>query len=170
MTSIIRFDTIQNTIGTTVATINQAGSISIPGTVVQMVDYKYPSLNDNYTLIADATEYLTPITITITPKFANSKLVIHAEGQCRYVNAIGVTAGLKRDGNVINGSINFGSLNFSYKGDTVNHHTQMVVNTSVIAGSTSPTTFTYWLKPYSGTAEWNQGWGNNYIQVWEIAQ
>lgn len=141
-----------------------------PGQVLQFVDYKYPSLNDNYTTIADGTEYLTPVTISITPKFSTSKLVIHSELQTRFIAAPGMTSGIKRDGTIINGSYNYSSLNFLYKAGGTNHHFQIVCNTSVLAGSTSQTTFTAWLKPYGGTGEWNQGWGNNYIQVWEIAQ
>lgn len=141
-----------------------------PGSVVQMVDYKYPSTSDTYTTIADGTSYQTPISVTITPKFSTSKLVIHSEAQCRFVAAYGIIGQLKRDGSYIGGSINNNSLFFMYKGDAVNHHIQVHCNTSVTAGSVAPTTFTMFVQPYAGTGEFNSGWGNNYIQVWEIAQ
>jgi len=169
MTSTMRFDKWENSLGGGNVSL-ESGNFYSPGSVIQVVDYKYPSLNDNYTVISSGVEYLTPVTITMTPKFANSKLIVHSEVQSRFIQAFGMTAGIKRDGVNLNGSLNFGSLNFIYKDSSVNHHFQMVCNTSVIAGSTEPTTFTAWLKPYSGTGEWNQGWGNNYIQVWEIAQ
>lgn len=146
------------------------GPVYEPGNVVQFVDYRYPSTADNYTTISGGTAFQTPISVTIIPKFANSKLVIHAEAQTRTIAGFGTTLAVKRDGNYINGSVNYNSLNFFYKGDSVNHHMQMFGNTSVIAGSTSATTFTVWITPYSDTGEWNTGWGNNYIQVWEIAQ
>lgn len=151
-------------------TVPSGHKLHVPGTVVQFVDYKYPSLNDNYTTISADTEFVTPISVSITPKFSNSKLVIHSEAQSRFVNAYGMSGGLKRDGVVVPGGYNRSDFNFIYKGDQVNHHFQVVCNTSVSAVSTSSTTFTMWLKPYAGTGEWNEGWGNNYIQVWEIAQ
>ena len=153
-----------------ITNVSGGSAIYLPGSVVQFVDYKYPSVSDSYTTISGGTAYQTPISVTITPKFATSKLVIHAEAQTRTVAGYGTTLGIKRDGTYINGSLNYNSLDFFYKGDSVNHHKQMIGNTSVIAGSTSATTFTVWITPYSDTGEWNTGWGNNYIQVWEIAQ
>lgn len=153
-----------------VTNLGGTGSIYLPGSVVQFVDYKYPSTSDTYVTISGGTAYQTAISVTITPKFATSRLVIHAEAQTRTVAGFGTTLGIKRDGVYINGSINYNSLDFFYKGDSVNHHKQMIGNTSVLANSTAATTFTVWITPYSDTGEWNTGWGNNYIQVWEIAQ
>jgi hypothetical protein len=159
MASILRFDQWQST----------SGSNYNP--VVQYVDYRLPSTSDGYTTIADGTYYNTGISVTITPKFATSKLVIRTQAQCRFVAALGITGQIKRDGNFISGgSVNLNSLYFMYKGDTVNHHTQVVCDMSVIAGSTSATTFTMFVAPYGGTGEHATGWGNNFIQIWEIAQ
>jgi hypothetical protein len=158
----VRTAGIRNTAGT--------GSAYNPGSVVQFVDFRLPSTSDSYTVIAQDTAFQTPISVTITPRFANSKLVIHGEAQTRTIAGQGTTLAIRRDGTVINGSINFGSLNFFFKNDSANHHLQMAGNTSVIAGNTSATTFTVWIAPYGGSGEWNTGWGTNYIQVWEIAQ
>jgi hypothetical protein len=158
----VRTAGIRNTAGT--------GSAYNPGSVVQFVDFRLPSVSDSYTNIAADTAFQTPISVTITPRFANSKLVVHGEAHTRSIAAIGTTLAIRRDGTVINGSLNYGSLNFFYKSDAVNHHLQMAGNTSVIAGNTSATTFTVWITPYAGIGEWNTGWGTNYIQVWEIAQ
>lgn len=145
-----------------------SGANLFSGSVVQMVDYIIPSTNDTYVSIADATNYDTPVSLSMTPKYANSKLVIFAQCQTRSDGGFGMSAYLKRDGSFVNPSQNRSSLDFYYKGEARNHHFEIRVFTSVSANSTSATTFTLGITPYAGVGEFNYGWGSNYIQVWEI--
>lgn len=141
------------------------------GSVVQFVDYVYPSPDDQYTSISADTEYDTPVTVTMTPEYADSKLVICGCVHTRANGAFGMSAYLKRDGAYVNGSQQRNSLDFMYKGESRNHHFNMRIMTSTSAGSTNSTTFTIGVQPYGGgggDGEWNRGWGHNYIQVWEI--
>lgn len=140
------------------------------GNIVGYAYFESHPGNDNYTLVTADTDYQTAVTVTYTPKFSNSLLLIHAEHQFRIINALGATLGIKRDGNYINGSNLRNSLLFVYKGDSVNHHYQGACETTVVANSTNPTTFTLWFNPYGGTGEVNNGWGNRKMWVMEIKQ
>jgi hypothetical protein len=146
------------------------GSVYAPGTLVQYREYRVPSVNDDYVTISENVIYDTPVTVSITPIFSNSRLIIHAECQTRIIPSEGISAMIKRDGSAINGSYQRNSLYFAYKGDEVNHHYQVHCNTSVVSNSTNSTTFLLSIQPYGGSGEFNYGWGNNYIQVWEVAQ
>jgi hypothetical protein len=148
---------------------NSSGGNLLAGGVVQVADNRLASVNDTYVSIADATNYDTPVSITFTPKFASSKLIIFAQCQTRSDGGFGMSAYLKRDGTFVNPSQNRSSLDFYYKGEARNHHFQIRVFTSVAAASTNATTFTLGITPYAGVGEFNYGWGSNYIQVWEIA-
>lgn len=141
------------------------------GSVVQFVDFVYGSPDDQYVSITADAEYDTPITVTITPEYADSKLVIAASAHTRANGAFGMSAYLKRDGSYVNGSLQRNSLDFMYKGESRNHHVNMRILTSTLANNTNSTTFTMGVQPYGGgggNGEWNRGWGHNYIQVWEI--
>ena len=146
------------------------GSVYAPGSVIKYADNRIPSVNDNYVIIGDGVVYDTPVTITYTPVFATSKLYISCTFPIRIINAFGASSGIKRDGTAINGSYNRSCLSFVYKGDAVNHHYDIHLQTSVNSNSTSATTFTAFFQPYAGTGEFSYGWGNMFIQVWEIAQ
>lgn len=141
------------------------------GSVVQVQDYVYPSPDDNYTNISSDTDYDTPITVTITPQYSDSKLLVDGSAHIRANGAFGMSLYVKRDGSKINPSQNRGSLDFMYKGESRNHHMNLRVSTSVPATSTSATTFTIGVTPYGGgggNGEWNRGWGHNYIRVTEV--
>lgn len=138
------------------------------GKLLQYVDYRLPSTNDNYTTIGSNTDFDTPISITITPTSTTSRLVVNGVAHTRFIAAFGMSGGLKRNGVKIMGNQNVGGLYFNYKGDQVNHHDNVHCQASVISGSLAATTFVVWVRPYAGTGEWNVGWGNNYIQVWEV--
>ncbi len=146
------------------------GFVYIPGHVIQYVDYLAPSLNDNYTTISSNTVWDTPVTVSITPKRSNSKLVVRAQCPTRIVNALGIHGVMKRDGNVITQGYNRNTTGFFYKDNTVNHHWQVFSDLSVPANSTATTTFLLSVMPYSGTGEYSYGWGPGFIQIWEIAQ
>jgi len=145
-----------------------SGANLFSGSVVQMVDYIVPSTNDNYVNIADATNYDTPVSLSMTPKYSDSKLVIFAQCQTRSNGGFGMSGYLKRDGTFVNPSQNRSSLDFYYKGEALNHHSEIRVFTSVAAVNKNSTTFTLGITPYAGVGEFNYGWGSNYIQIWEI--
>jgi hypothetical protein len=126
--------------------------------------------NDNYVSIAADTDYQTQVTITYTPKFANSLLWIHAEHQCRRVAAYAMSGKIRRDGNNVNGSYNRGDLYFDYKGDQVNHHDNVLCNAVTTANNTNATTFTLWVQPYGGIGEVANGWGNRIMWIMEFRQ
>lgn len=151
--------------------VNTAPWASMPaGSIVGYAYQIVQPSNDNYVSIADGVEYQTQLSITYTPKFANSLLYIHAEHQCRMVAAYAMSGKIKRDGTNVNGSYNRGDLYFDYKGDQVNHHNNVLCHTVTTANNTNPTTFTMWVQPYAGIGEVNNGWGNRFMYVMEIKQ
>ena len=81
MASVIRLDTIQNPTGVTAATVNAAGSLYVPGSVVQVKTTRYDTA---YSLSTGTVAEITPLRVSITPKFANSLILctfqIHGEG------------------------------------------------------------------------------------------
>jgi hypothetical protein len=143
--------------------------LNTTGSIINYADNRIASVNDNYVTIADSAVYDTPVTITYTPVSSTSKLHIKCQFQIRIIAAVGCSSGIKRDGTAIGGSFQRSSLSFVYKGDSVNHHYDIHMQTSVTAGSTSATTFTAFMQPFGGTGEFNFGWGNMFTQVWEIA-
>jgi hypothetical protein len=144
-------------------TIKQAGS------VVQVVDNIVTSATESYTTVADGVEYQV-VSVSITPKFATSRLFVDASAQVRIIAAYGINSRIKRDGSFVIGNTNY-SHAFTYKGDAVNHHTDIKAQGSVLAGSTATTTFSYWIVPFSGTGEVVNGrYGMQYIRIMEVAQ
>ena len=156
MPSIAKFDIWQNTAGTPQTTIVGYGS------------YFYPSVNDNYVSIASNTEYDTSVSVTYTPKFSTSILVVQAAIHTRLSPAYGMSMGIKRDGAKQLGNFNLSASDFFYKGGTTNNHKNMHATIRVNANATTATTFSIWIRPYEGIGEWSQGWGQAFIQVWEI--
>lgn len=76
MTSTMRFDKWENTSGVTVANTSASGQFYYPGSVVQVQTVR----SDSRTTIAsnnsgDGTT-ITQLNLSITPKFANSKLIM----------------------------------------------------------------------------------------------
>lgn len=155
------------------ATTRLVPTAALPvGTVLQYVDYTFPSVNDDYVVISNGATYDIPAPLSITPRYATSKLVIHAECQIRIQEADGLFSGIKRDGTKMAGAWQNSNTTmwFFYKNTLDNHHVQCQLNTSVTAGSTATTTFNQWISPYNGSGEWSKGWGLAFIQIWEIAQ
>lgn len=146
-----------------------SNSAALPGTVVQVVDAIVSSATESYTTVADGVEYQV-VSVNIIPKFSNSKLFIDASAQVRIINAYGVNSRIKRDGSFVIGNTGY-SHAFTYKGDAVNHHTDIKAQGSVISGSTALTTFSYSIVPFSNTGEVVNGrYGMHYIRVMEVAQ
>jgi len=161
MASYAKFDVWQTSAGVTQATV---------------IGYNYYRLlasSDTYVTISGDTDYDTTISVTYTPKYSNSILYVEGVAQTRAQNAYGMSMGIKRDGVKQLPNYNVGGNDFFYKGASLNHHINMRSTIAVTANSTSSTTFTVWLRPYSGgggSGEWAQGWGQHFISVMEIAQ
>lgn len=119
--------------------------------------------------IAAYTEYVTPVTISYTPKYASSVLLVEGAAASRFVNSYGQRALIRRDGIVVGAGYN-GCGDFHYKEDNVNHHNDMRVHAVVPANSTAATTFTISLFSWNDTSEFFGGLGSNYINVWEFQQ
>jgi hypothetical protein len=164
MASELRFDTWQDKSG------------NARKAIINHAHYVFPGDGDFYAQFATGapgTIYDTPITITYTPLRANSILYLYAAAATRIINPYGVYGGIKRDGTKLQGNFREDSIDFFYKGEnTVNHHKTLEFRTAVPANSTSATTFRVWLGGWSGSgnAEFSNGYGQSFIQVWEVAQ
>lgn len=168
MPSIIRLDTIQNPLGTNVATINNAGNILIPGSVVQVVH----SASTTATTVA-TTSYTqvggSNLSVTITPKFANSRILIMAN--VGYYSPAGISGymAIFRGG----GAVNLAEHGYyGYQAGEFNYGAISVYDTP---NTTSPTIYSIYARGGSTT-----GWTVNYsdgggtvrstITAFEIAQ
>jgi tRNA splicing endonuclease len=140
------------------------------GKVLQIKTAQFQVNNNTYTSISSGVYYDTQVKLKITPKSANSKLIIFAEHQVRFINAYGMYAGLKRDGSFVNPANKDNSLFFTYKGDRINHHTQARVHTAVPSNNTNETEFILWVRPHNKSAEVNNGRGNRFIMIMEVAE
>lgn len=159
MPSYAKFDIWQNTAG-----IGQQ-------TVIGFGYYHYPSTADTYISISGDTDYDTAISVTYTPKYSSSLLYVYGTAQTRMNSgALGMSMGIKRDGTKQRPNLNVGGQDFFYKSTTTNFHINVRSNIVVNANAAASTTFTVWVRPYGGTGEWNYGWGQNFICLFEIAQ
>lgn len=142
-----------------------------PGSIVQVAYNRYDPGADTYISVAVNTEAKSEVTLTMTPKFANSKLLVIARMHTRFINAYGVAFGLYRDNVKQQGQVNVEANDFNYKGSTENHHYTGFILNHLDAGSTNPTTFQPWaMGRDNGTWEVSYGWGEHSITVMEIKQ
>lgn len=148
------------------------------GTIVNYSRVVYNAGSDSYTVVSTA-DYLHPIVMTYTPKYADSLLVVNSTHGTRSYGASGGGQGmasrLLRDGaSITTAGTNSGNFNYAtsfyYKGDTVNHHRTLENRVVVPANSTAATTFRIALSVVWGSHEIAYGWGVHSIQVWEIQQ
>ena len=80
----MRFDTLQNTAGVQALTVGATGQVYIPGSVVQ-VRYVRSDTRTTYSASPSGDGLtITDLAVTITPKFANSRLVMQwmINGEC----------------------------------------------------------------------------------------
>jgi hypothetical protein len=148
-------------------------------TIINMASTVYRQGSDSYTTISDGTIYATPLSITYTPKYANSLLYVYATVHTRAIGAYGMLGGIRRNpGTGTFSDIEYGNSNgyggwhmdFFYKGSQVNHHRNLQMRAVVPALNTSANVFTVFLAPWSGTGEYSMGWGGHRIEVWEVQQ
>lgn len=168
MASIIRLDTIQNPTGTTAATISTNGYMSIPGSVVQTVH----SASTTATSVA-TTSYTqvggSNLTVTITPKFANSKILIMANVGYYSPSGINGYMAIFRGG----GAVNLAEHGYyGYQAGEFNYGSIAVYDSPA---TTSPVTYGIYAKGGSTTAwtvNYSDGGGTvrSTITAFEIAQ
>jgi hypothetical protein len=76
MTSTMRFDKWENTLGQTVATASTSGQIYLPGSVVQVQTVRSDARVTFASNASGGATGITQLNLAITPKFANSKLIM----------------------------------------------------------------------------------------------
>lgn len=183
MASILNVDQINNAAGTSAVTIDPStGKPSFPNGVT------LPAGNAIQTVIFDAdassvtgedtnntsTKASTRTTVSITPKFSNSLLVVTAIFNGKH-NGTGDGAVwyFYRDGSELSGPSSghqfFYSNGSGFSG--ANKHNPICMRTAVSAGSTNSTTFTIYQRAFNtGNAIINYDWGYSTLEVKEIAQ
>ena len=136
--STLKVDTLQKADGTEFA---QAGH------VVQVQQYQaYPA----YMNLSSDSFAATNMTVTITPKFANSKIVLHASWGYWFAS----DSNNYCIGTLYRGSSNLGTGSYSaltfhgpMRNSSYNHHATMDYIDS--PGTTNATTYTVYVRPYS---------------------
>lgn len=142
------------------------------GSVIQVAYGRYDPNSDSYTSIASDTEADSPLSLTMTPRLANSKLWVVGRMHVRMDGAPGCSFGIKRDNVKQEGMSQRGgtSNDFFYKGESLNHHYTGHTVLYVDANSTASTTFKLWGQGWGGTWELSYGHGEHSLTVYEIKQ
>jgi hypothetical protein len=150
---------------------NLGSGVHIPNHVVQTV-YNYGTGGDVTT--TSTTAVSTGLSVTITPKYANSILKVSLMGGRNYNNSSGVQMDiyLYRDG--VNNPAHTRWTSVYNNSATSIHYGAWSCVEFVSANSTTATTFEVYFKTSSGTSYFNQTGGTTDIQpvlyVEEIAQ
>ena len=148
-----------------------------PGTVIQVVHGRYDPNTDTYALIASDTKARSPAYVDITPLRSDSKLVIHTKCHTRMSGAPGCSYGI--DYSTDSGSSwtalsgmnqrSGTSLDFFYKGESLNHHYTGSIITYIDSFSGSRR-FSPWAQGWgAGTWELSYGHGEHSVTIFEIA-
>ena len=153
MTSIIKVDQIQNAAGG-VPTAADLG-LNVSGTVLQIQHAFYNVPAGGAYISTTSTTYLalSPLSVTITPKFATSNLLLecfyHFDDESSTSN--GLLTAFYRDGSNISTGGYSGS-SFIYNSPAGDHYTQVVARKLIPANNTSATTIVPYVRcwdPYS---------------------
>lgn len=154
--------------------LNSSGVVM--GVPINIQTYQNRRTDDQYINYTTDTT-VAYITMTYTPLYANSKLVVSMTMGCRSQggsNTIGMAIRMLRDGNIVTtiGATNNWNYTgaFYYKSDTVNHHRQLKVRAVVDAVSTTPTTFALQTNTSWGAFEYSTNWGLSTVTVMELQQ
>ena len=162
MASILKVDTLQLPDGST-PTAADLG-IDVAGSVVQQVEY-YTTDQWNTT---SSTYSPTNLSVSITPKYADSKMLIMVFASTHYDGANDHGRGqIRKNGNTMAGQTDDDLLAYlsstTAKGET---HSSFIVDPNV--GTTNPVTYAYYAK--SGSSQNFYFYRNQCIVVQEIAQ
>jgi hypothetical protein len=183
MASIINVDQIRNAAGTSGITLDAStGKASFPngvtlpaGNVIQTVIFDSVASSVSGQDINNTTSKAsTRTTVSITPKFSNSLLVVTAIFNGKHDGTgSGSVWYFYRDGSELNGPSSghmlFYSTTSGFNG--ANKHNPICMRTALSAGSTSSTTFTIYQRAFDSVgAMINYDWGYSTLEVQEIAQ
>jgi len=172
MASILNVDQINNAAGTSAVTIDaSSGKPSFPngatlpaGSVVQVVNTTF----NTQATTTSGTASATGLSQSITPQFANSKLLVQMDVNGVYSTVTGgaVHMYLYRDGGLVNLFAQSHAYNTAGSSITTGAYSKLID-----AGSTSATTFQlYFAMAGSGTAYINVNNASSSIILMEIAQ
>ena len=160
--STFNVDTLQKADGTEFA---QAGH------VVQVQQYQaYPA----YMNLSSDSFAATNMTVTITPKFANSKIVLHASWGYWFAsdsNNYCIGTFYRGSSNLGTGSYSALTFHGPMRNSSYNHHATMDYIDS--PGTTNATTYTVYVRPYSAnTSHLRVQWSAqlSFLSATEIAQ
>ena len=160
--STLKVDTLQKADGTEFA---QAGH------VVQVQQYQaYPA----YMNLSSDSFAATNMTVTITPKFANSKIVLHASWGYWFAsdsNNYCIGTFYRGSSNLGTGSYSALTFHGPMRNSSYNHHATMDYIDS--PGTTNATTYTVYVRPYSANSshlrvQWSAQL--SFLSATEIAQ
>ena len=183
MASILNVDQINNAAGTSgIALDASTGKASFPngvtlpaGNVIQTVIFdSIASSVTGQDVNNTTTKASTRTTVSITPKFSNSLLVVSAIFNGKHDGTgSGSVWYFYRDGSELNGPSSghqfFYSTASGFNGS--NKHNPICMRAAVSAGSTSATTFTIYQRAFDSVgAMINYDWGYATLEVKEIAQ
>ena len=151
--------------------IPSSQTLHAPGHVIQVQQYQAYPTNIN---IASDTLTATNMAVTITPKFATSKIVLHASWPYWFTsdsNNYCIGTIYKGSSNLGSGAYNCLSFNGPMRASTYNNqgHADYVDSPN----TTSATTYTVYVRPYSAnTSNLRVQWQHqiSFISATEIAQ
>jgi hypothetical protein len=138
------------TLDTSAAAVSGLSSDDMPaGSVVQVAEY---NINVG-TWNTQSTSYVsTPATVNITPKFANSKMIIHVFGSIHWGGTTGHGRGqIRKNGGTLSSYTNDDLLTYK-SGDSSDRghtHSSFTVDTNV--GTTEPVTYAYYVRADTGS-------------------
>ena len=182
MASILNVDQINNAAGTSAVTIDPStGKPSFPngvtlpaGNVIQTVIFdSIASSVTGQDINNTTTSASTRTTVSITPKFSNSLLVVSAIFNGKHEGTgDGSVWYFYRDGSSLSGPSSGHQFFYSSSGFSgLNKHNPICMRTAVSAGSTNATTFTIYQRAFNSVgAMINYDWGYSTLEVKEIAQ
>lgn len=114
----------------------------------------------------------TGLSVTITPKFSNSRLLIigNFNTDTDTTNANGIVSAIYRDGVSISTGGQGGGM-FTYSNPTSDDYQMHVIKEYTTSNNTNSTTFTLWVRCWNAYAMRIQGHGGTAsLEVWEIKQ
>lgn len=149
-----------------------------PGTVIQTQYSKIanaPGSSSAWFTTTSTTAANSGLSVSITPKYASSKLLVQITGNLNInapaVAGVGAQLWIYRDGANANSGGNNSCATFIYNVNTVDQYTSYSSSAYVNANSTNTTTFSLWAARWSSTETVRLGGhdGQTTILVMEIA-
>ena len=174
MASELHVDAIKHSGGTSALTIDSSGNVSIPGSVVQVVE-KVSTASNTFS----ANSYNDHDELAITPKFSTSKMYLTFTGRVKYGNTLGnqerARGGFKWNrfvGGSSAGSHNHSTEQFQSKGVSNDGSLEFsfTVTYSVFDTPATSNQITYKLQVINSQSDNNFTVSHGQITIMEIAQ